>query len=95
MSCKHCTDQDGAPCYPVYGVAPHRHDDSGATVLLPRSEWPSNFSEDAGHAGLGTWWCPRCGDGKPASLMTANELRQIIREEVRAAMKPAYCGGPL
>ena len=95
MGCEHCTDPAGAPCYPMYGVAPHRHDESGATVLLPRSEWPDNFRPDAMNAGLGTWWCPKCGDGRPDDPLTASEVRRIVREEVRAAMKPTWCGGPL
>lgn len=95
MTCEHCTDPDGQPCYPVYGVAPHRHDSAGATVLLPRSEWPANFKQDASAHGLGTWWCPNCGDGKPAEPVTASEVREIVRQEVQAALRPAWLGGPL
>lgn len=25
MSCEHCTDQDGVPCFPIYGPGPRRH----------------------------------------------------------------------
>ena len=95
MACEHCTDPNGSPCYPVYGVAPHRHNDSGATVLLPRAEWPPNFREDGAAAGLGIWWCAKCGDGEPAQPVTADEVRQIVREELRASLKPKWLGGPL
>ena len=69
MACEFCTDPDGEPCYPQYGVAPHRHTGMdgtplmGQTVVLPKSEWPSNFQER--EPGFGIWWCPDCGHGKP------------------------------
>ena len=70
MPCEHCTDPDGVPCYPLYGVGPHRHDLAhgiiGSTRMLPREEWPTNFQEDPEAPGLGVWWCSHCGDGKPA-----------------------------
>lgn len=68
MSCDYCTDPDGEPCFPVYGVGPHRHVGDnlmGSTVMLPREKWPSNFQEDPECPGLGVWWCPKCGDGAP------------------------------
>lgn len=72
MTCEMCIDPDGEACFPSYGVAPHEcfHMIPGATLgqskLLPRDQWPSNFREDPDCAGLGTYWCPHCGSGKPA-----------------------------
>lgn len=71
MSCKYCTDPDGFPCFPQYGVGPHTHEELngvpvvGTTTPIPREYWPSNYREDPSRPGLGTWWCPVCGDGKP------------------------------
>ncbi len=71
MTCIVCTDPDGEPCYPVYGLAPHEHIWSGVMITgtkpLPREQWPENFQEDPdpNYSGMGTWWCPLCGQGKP------------------------------
>lgn len=76
MSCDHCTDPAGMPCYPEYGVAPHEHVNVdpdrpatwiGSTRYLPREQWPSNFRPDPDnpHETTGTYWCPVCGHGKP------------------------------
>lgn len=68
MSCEYCTDPDGAPCFPIYGVGPHRHQgDSwiGSTVMLDKSEWPDNYREDPDCPGCGVYWRPQCGDGNP------------------------------
>lgn len=71
MSCEHCTDPDGLPCFPQYGLAPHKHKPIGTasgwmvTVQSPREEWPENFMEDPDEPGTGIYWCPHCGDGKP------------------------------
>ena len=71
MSCEYCTDPDGVPCFPLYGVGPHTcfYKIPGAVIgqsqPLPRSEWPDNYIEDPECPGNGTWWCPHCGDGKP------------------------------
>jgi hypothetical protein len=67
MSCEFCTDPDGAACFPVYGLAPHRHVGTsmiGSTVTLPQKEWPANFTEDPECPGMGVWSCPNCGAGK-------------------------------
>lgn len=44
MSCPACTDPDGEPCHPIYGLAPHVHAWDGLTItdtqMLPREEWP-------------------------------------------------------
>lgn len=69
MPCYYCTDEDGVPCFPIYGVGPHTHRNgpvSGPVVHAPPSEWPENYLEDPDCPGHGTWWCPHCGDGKPA-----------------------------
>lgn len=72
MSCEHCTDPDGEPCFPTYGLAPHTHSGVdgnpmlGKTTVLPQDQWPNNFREDPSAPGKGIWWCPVCGDGKPS-----------------------------
>lgn len=76
MACEHCTDPDGECCFPVYGVGPHRHQGLtgepgswiGSTVMLPKEEWPENYQEDADCPGMGVWWCPHCGEGKPSNV---------------------------
>lgn len=74
MSCEYCTDPDGAPCFPIYGVGPHTHAGIagnpllGETIPLPREEWPENYRENPNEPGHGVWWCPHCGDGKPDDL---------------------------
>ena len=68
MSCKHCTDPNGDPCYPQYGTGPHKSFDEHGnhfTEFLPKEEWPENYREDPDCPGCGIWWCPVCGDGKP------------------------------
>lgn len=68
MSCKHCTDPGGEACFPVYGIGPHRHEGEhwiGSTVMLDKAEWPTNYREDKDCPGMGVWWCPKCGEGKP------------------------------
>lgn len=67
MGCHICLDPDGFSCFPVYGVGPHRHDSNLKTIPLPRSEWPANYLEDPDCPGMGTYWCPACGNGKPQS----------------------------
>lgn len=64
MSCEKCTDPDGVPCFPVYGLAPHRHTPSG-TEIADQEEWPDDFTPDPDEPGMGTWSCPYCGSGKP------------------------------
>ena len=34
--------------------------------LHAENAWPENYSEDPEFPGFGIWWCPHCGDGKPA-----------------------------
>jgi hypothetical protein len=71
-SCAMCTDPDGEPCFPTYGVAPHicfmqiPGAKPGESQPVPREQWPANFREDPACPGLGTYWCPHCGSGKPA-----------------------------
>ncbi len=55
--------------YPVYGVAPHKHDLGktgsiiGSTVVQPKETWPENFVEDKESPGCGTYYCPKCKKG--------------------------------
>lgn len=62
MPCEQCTDPDGEACFPLYGLGPHRHV-SGVTIMEEQSA--PGFTPDPDVPGLGTWWCPHCGDGKP------------------------------
>lgn len=79
MSCEYCTDPDGEPCFPMYGMGPHKHvgltDDPrsfiGSTAHLPKEEWPSNYQEDPECPGMGVWWCEHCGEGKPDAAIDA------------------------
>lgn len=88
MSCEHCTDLDGSPCMPSYGVAPHTcfYKIPGATigqsVLLPREEWPENFVEDPECPGQGMWYCPSCKEGMPAAAQGAQEENNQRGSEV-------------
>lgn len=74
MACEYCTDTDGQPCFPIYGVGPHTcfykipRATIGQSQPLPREQWPDNYMEDPDCPGCGTYWCPDCGDGKPESL---------------------------
>lgn len=68
MPCKFCTDPDGQPCYPQYGLAPHLSPSSlrKVTEFLPRDSWPPNFVPDPESDNHGTWFCPMCGHGDPS-----------------------------
>ena len=62
MTCKHCVDLDGQPCFPQYGLAPHAHTDKG---IVFSTEPHPGFTPDEECPTHGTWWCTECGDGKP------------------------------
>jgi hypothetical protein len=71
MGCPQCTDPDGAECFPLYGIGPHTHRAGpviGSTVPLPAEQWPEGYTEDPECPGMGTWWCPACGSGKPPNV---------------------------
>lgn len=67
MPCKHCTDPDGEPCYPQFGLAPHLHrmNDNGEieTIFLLSKFYPSNYHPL--NETEGVWSCPKCGEGNP------------------------------
>lgn len=77
MPCEMCLDPDGEPGYPQYGVGPHIcfHMIPGAVIgqskPLPPDQWPANYREDPESPGMGVYWCPNCGHGKPAELGSA------------------------
>lgn len=75
MSCEHCTDPDGTPCFPVYGVGPHIHSGPafGGTLMLAPEHWPNCYRENPDEPGMGVWWCPYCGDGKPDAPSTKEQ----------------------
>ena len=62
MPCEMCTDPDGIACFPMYGLGPHHHE-GGGTTLTEKSA--PGFTPDPDCPGMGVWWCPHCGDGKP------------------------------
>lgn len=62
MSCEMCTDPDGAACFPLHGLAPHRHTETAIEFKLAPVD---GFTPDADDPTQGTWWCPYCGDGMP------------------------------
>lgn len=59
--CRECAD---GYFYPMYGVAPHRHNLRrtgsfiGSTEVLSKDKWPKNFIEDEEAPGCGTYYCP-------------------------------------
>lgn len=71
-SCDMCTDPDGVPCFPIYGLGPHEHRGKstiGSTVILDdRQQEVAGFTPSTTEAGMGFWWCPHCGSGKPAEI---------------------------
>lgn len=73
QSCGSCDDGDGGCIYPYYGLAPHTHAGVtgdpksffGSTRMLPKAEYPENFSEDPEQPGMGTFThCLHCGAGQ-------------------------------
>lgn len=72
MTCQFCTDLDGNPCFPVYGVGPHvcfwkiPGAVMGESQPLPKDQWPDGYAEDPACPGMGTYWCTACGEGKPS-----------------------------
>lgn len=72
MTCKHCHDPEtGDTGYPIYGLAPHTHEQAaigewlGSTRLTDSQQWPANFLPDPDAPGCGTWFCPECREGMP------------------------------
>lgn len=64
MSCEWCTDPDGVPCFPLYGLGPHTHDDQSKTIMTPNGQ-VDGFTPNPNEPGMGTHWCLHCGEGKP------------------------------
>jgi hypothetical protein len=85
MSCELCTDPDGMPCFPQYGVGPHAHGERWETRPLVREQWQTNYLEDPDCPGHGTYWCPHCGDGKPpAPTQQADSNAALLEFEAAA-----------
>lgn len=69
MACEYCTDPDGQPCFPIFGVGPHKcfWKIPGAVIgqsePIQKEQWPDNYQET--EPGMGIYWCPECGEGKP------------------------------
>ena len=89
MACEFCTDPDGLPCFPQYGIAPHLYGTGPGfrigTFFKPREFWPSNFQEDPENPNHGTYWCPECGDGKPKNEPEKATEMEINLNENRLA----------
>ena len=84
MACERCTDPSGACCFPVYGVGPHTHRPGpviGSTEPLTEEQWPDGYTEDPDAPGLGVWWCPQCGAGKPETHNVTIEPHSAARKE--------------
>lgn len=73
MSCEHCTDPDGEPCFPMYGLAPHRH---GKTAIEFDTSPVSGFTPDRESPTHGIWWCVHCGHGRPAHDLDKGQTRK-------------------
>lgn len=72
MTCELCADEDGESCYPIFGVGPHSHRPGpiiGSTVLDEDQSERPGFTPSLDEPGMGTWWCPHCGEGKPDGAM--------------------------
>jgi hypothetical protein len=41
------------------------------TSFLPRDHWPTNYVPDSEDERIGTYFCPKCGDGKTEAELTA------------------------
>ena len=68
MSCEHCTDEDGLPCFPTYGLAPHSHVVNNGVIvgtILDDPKPVSGFTPSVTEPSMGVWWCEYCEDGKP------------------------------
>lgn len=82
MPCDFCTDPDGVPCFPQYGLAPHKSfDEKGKPIeaeFLPQDDWPEHFTPDPDNMQYGIYHCPQCGDGKPEPA--ESELVETIQE---------------
>lgn len=74
MTCEHCTDPDGVSCFPLYGLGPHTHRPGpmmGSTVFDEKQE-AEGFTPNPDEPGMGVWWCPCCGEGKPDAAGSIN-----------------------
>ncbi len=74
--CEFCNEPESdESVYPVYGLAPHVHlgltgeasSFIGSTVMT--GELPDNFIPDPDEPGMGVYFCPKCGAGKPKKLI--------------------------
>jgi len=84
MPCIHCSDPDGLPCFPQYGLAPHLHADDFSPAFKPRELWPENFKEGMENPNHGTWWCSHCDDGNPDGEIATHDHAKFTRTTPRA-----------
>lgn len=88
MSCDMCTDPDGAPCFPLYGIGPHIHHPGGGTTLLPGAQM-AGYTPNLEEPGYGTHWCPHCGDGKPEGAAPTTPILKDLNLELLETATPA------
>lgn len=88
--CATCRDGE---LFPQYGVAPHKcfYKIPGATLgqseLLPRSEWPENFTPDAENPQCGTWTCPDCGPRAADAQQVGGDEREVLIQSMKNAQE--------
>lgn len=82
--CEYCNDGDGECIYPMYGLAPHKHQaDSmmGSTVVEDEPIWPDNFCEDHEAPGLGSYnYCLHCGRPNDEGLWYKDRMTRKTME---------------
>ena len=80
LCCEVCDDGTGDCAYPMYGLAPHKHNLQktggtiiGSTEIEPKESWPDNFIEDPESPGCGIYAeCPGCGRPNREDLWEAD-----------------------
>lgn len=51
----------------------------GRAIPPPSFEWPDNYQEDPDCPGMGVWWCPHCGAGKPQEDTLSKPLQSPFK----------------
>jgi len=80
MSCERCTDPDGIPCMPIYGLGPHAHTSNG---IVFTGAMPPGYTPDPDEPNMGVYWCPKCGEGKPQAKETETDTITRLQGEAK------------
>ena len=70
MNCDHCTGVNGEKIYPHFGIVPRNKIINGGMVksnmfiMSSEGNKPVNFVEDDDVKGSGTYYCPKCNNGR-------------------------------